>query len=224
MLRPADSLTDSLLFTFDTEDCRNSYEHRCGTFKGAVDPQTEHFGDFPQYVEENLDPAKHANVAMFCTGGIRCEKASAYMKQRGFQNVYQLEGGILNYLNTVPKEDSSWVGDCFVFDNRVAVSHGAGEHASGSLGVERVVGVCHGCRYPLFAEDVSDPSRYEPGVFCPACVDSLSEKQLQRRVSRQQNLTLFGQRLGALRDKKFYANSWDDDTEAEQQKERETQR
>ena len=177
-----------------------------------MDPETEHFGEFPRFVSEKLDPAEHGRVAMFCTGGIRCEKASAYMREAGFREVYQLEGGILNYLNSVPSEHSSWVGDCFVFDNRVAVRHrdgggGGGGGGGGEDTTQRVVGVCHGCRVPLFAEDVEDPATFMPGVFCPYCVGSLSEKQLQRRVSRQQNLTLFGQRLGALREERFRAGA-----------------
>ncbi len=104
-------------------DTRNDYEFETGRFTGAIDPEIDSFGDFPKYVDENLDPAKHKKVAMFCTGGIRCEKASAYMLSKGFEEVYQLEGGILKYIEEVPKEESSWEGDCFVFDYRVCVDH-----------------------------------------------------------------------------------------------------
>jgi UPF0176 protein len=104
-------------------DTRNDYEFETGTFEGAVDPKIDSFGDFPGWVEENLDPKKHKKVAMFCTGGIRCEKASAYMLKQGYEDVYQLEGGILRYIEETKKEESSWKGDCFVFDYRVCVNH-----------------------------------------------------------------------------------------------------
>lgn len=104
-------------------DTRNDYEYAVGKFKGAIDPDIEEFGAFPEYVKEHLDPKKHKKVAMFCTGGIRCEKASAYMLGKGFEEVFQLEGGILKYIEDVPKEESSWEGDCFVFDYRVCVDH-----------------------------------------------------------------------------------------------------
>ena len=102
-------------------DTRNAYEVEVGTFQGAVDPKTRRFGEFPAYAAQNLDPAKHKKVAMFCTGGIRCEKASAYLMSLGFPEVYHLQGGILNYLATVPREQSLWQGECFVFDEREAV-------------------------------------------------------------------------------------------------------
>jgi len=102
-------------------DTRNEYEYELGTFKGALDPQTHHFSQFPKYVEENLDPAKHKKVAMFCTGGIRCEKASSYMLKKGFKEVYHLKGGILKYLEDIPPEKSLWEGECFVFDKRATV-------------------------------------------------------------------------------------------------------
>ncbi len=107
-----------------TIDTRNAYEVGIGTFEGAVDPQTEAFREFPDWVERNLDPAKHRRVAMFCTGGIRCEKATALLKQKGFGEVYHLKGGILNYLERIPEAQSLWRGDCFVFDDRVSVRHG----------------------------------------------------------------------------------------------------
>ena len=186
-------------------DVRNQYEYKCGTFQNAINPKTEQFSDFPKFVEDNLDPISDKRVAMFCTGGIRCEKASAYMKQKGFKNVYQLEGGILNYIASTPPEKTSWQGDCFVFDNRVAVPHS--DPADSKSGREsRIVAVCHGCREPLFADDIIDKEKYMEGVFCPYCVDKINAKQLQRRVSRQQNLSLFGQRLGALRKETFNKN------------------
>lgn len=105
-------------------DTRNDYEVQLGTFKNALNPKTETFREFPHYVQENLDPQKHKKVAMFCTGGIRCEKSTAYLKEQGFEEVYHLEGGILKYLEEVPQEQSLWEGDCYVFDGRVAVGHG----------------------------------------------------------------------------------------------------
>lgn len=113
-------ISDPETFVLDT---RNDYEYRSGTFRGAVNPETEKFSDLPQFVAENLDPEKHKRVAMFCTGGIRCEKFAPYMKQIGFEEVYQLEGGILKYLETVSPESSLWEGECFVFDERVTVDH-----------------------------------------------------------------------------------------------------
>lgn len=109
-------ITDPKVLVLDT---RNHYETAFGTFKGATDPETEHFRNFPQYVNEKLDPAKHKKIAMFCTGGIRCEKASSYLLEQGFENVYQLEGGILKYLEKVKPEESLWEGDCFIFDDRI---------------------------------------------------------------------------------------------------------
>ena len=130
-------------------DTRNSYEFAIGTFKGAVDPGTRAFSEFPDYVRANLDPAKHKRVAMFCTGGIRCEKASAYMLSQGFPEVYHLEGGILKYLETVPPEESLWQGECFVFDERVALDHGAvpGTHL-----------MCKACGFPVAAGAPECPS------------------------------------------------------------------
>lgn len=121
-------------------DTRNAYEYAIGTFKGALDPKTAAFSDFPAYVRSNLDPQRHRKVAMFCTGGIRCEKASAHLIEMGFPEVYHLEGGILNYLETVPPEDSTWEGECFVFDERVSVVHGnvPGTHA-----------LCTECGFPV---------------------------------------------------------------------------
>ena len=104
-------------------DTRNDYEIEAGTFPGAINPHTESFGQFPDYVHQNLDPARHKRVAMFCTGGIRCEKATSFLLQQGFENVYHLEGGILKYIEEVPKDESLWKGDCFVFDDRRAVDH-----------------------------------------------------------------------------------------------------
>lgn len=155
-------------------DTRNDYETKVGIFEGAIDPDIKIFTEFKDYVAENMDPAKDKKVAMFCTGGIRCEKASAYMLAQGFENVYHLKGGILQYLEEVPEEESKWKGDCFVFDQRVAVGHGLEE------GDWKV---CHACREPLSAEDLKRPE-YEKGICCHHCKDTLTparEKALRDR-------------------------------------------
>lgn len=165
-------------------DTRNDYEVEIGTFKGAVDPKTESFRQFPEYVRQNYNPAKHKKVAMFCTGGIRCEKASAFMKREGFEEVYHLEGGILKYLEEVDQPDSLWQGECFVFDNRVSVKQGLepGEYA-----------LCHGCRWPITDAD-RQSDKYEEGVSCPACHDTLADEQRQRFRDRQKQIELARQR------------------------------
>ena len=161
-------------------DTRNHYEFEIGTFKGAIDPKTETFREFPAYAKANLDPQKHKKVAMFCTGGIRCEKSTAYMKQQGFDEVYHLKGGILKYLEDVPKEESLWEGECFVFDNRVAVNHAL---EKGSYDQ------CHACRFPITEEDKRSPM-YQPGVSCPRCYESRSDKQISRFKERQKQMEL----------------------------------
>lgn len=161
-------------------DTRNDYEVDVGTFKGAVNPNTKTFREFPEFVQKYLDPRKHKKVAMFCTGGIRCEKASSYMMMAGFEEVYHLEGGILKYLENVPVDESQWEGECFVFDQRVAVKHGLDEGDTE---------LCHGCRRPLTPEDLSSP-HYEPGVTCSYCHDVLTPKQLSRARERQFQIQL----------------------------------
>lgn len=165
-------------------DTRNDYEVALGTFEGAIDPRTESFGEFPKFVEKNLDPHKHQKIAMFCTGGIRCEKASAHMRGLGFREVYHLKGGILKYLEEVPKENSKWQGECFVFDHRVAVGQGL---------VPTELEMCHGCRMPLAADDKLSPL-YEEGVSCPKCFASLSEKSRASARERQKQITLAAKR------------------------------
>jgi UPF0176 protein len=165
-------------------DTRNSYEYEIGTFERAIDPKTETFREFPAYVAENLDPGKHKKVAMFCTGGIRCEKSTAYMKEQGFEEVYHLEGGILKYLEEVPEEESLWRGECFVFDNRVAVNHKL---------EKGIYDQCHGCRYPITEED-KQSERYMLGVCCPRCFDKLTEEQKTRFSERQKQIELAKQR------------------------------
>lgn len=161
-------------------DTRNDYEIKIGTFEHAVNPQTESFRAFPDYVQQNLDPAKNKKIAMFCTGGIRCEKASAYMKKLGFEEVYHLKGGILKYLEDMPAENSLWKGECFVFDQRVAVKHGL-EEGSYIL--------CPSCRHPVGPDDVTS-DKYIEGIACPHCHDSLSEDRKTRSAERQKQIAL----------------------------------
>lgn len=161
-------------------DTRNDYECGIGSFKGAVDPGTTTFREFPAFVRENLDPSKNKKVAMFCTGGIRCEKASAFMLNEGFEEVYHLEGGILKYLEEVSEPDSLWQGECFVFDNRVAVDHDLqkGQYDQ-----------CYGCRHPITEQDKLS-EKYEKGVCCPGCFDSLTQDQKTRFAERQKQVEL----------------------------------
>lgn len=165
-------------------DTRNDYEVGMGHFQGAVDPHTASFRDFPQWAEENLAGKKDQKIAMYCTGGIRCEKATSLLKQMGYENVYHLKGGILKYLETVPPDQSVWEGSCFVFDQRVGLEHGLDE--SGHT-------LCHGCRRPLSPEDLKDP-RYEAGVSCPQCADSLPPQKIARLRERQKQVQLARQR------------------------------
>ena len=156
-------------------DTRNDYEVGIGTFEGALDPQTKTFREFPDYVKNNLDPEKNKKVAMFCTGGIRCEKSTAYMKEQGFDEVYHLEGGILKYLEEVPAQESMWKGECFVFDNRVAVDHNLekGQYDQ-----------CNACRRPITKED-QQRQEYQAGVSCHHCIDEHSEEQKARFRERE---------------------------------------
>ncbi|WP_299875938.1 rhodanese-related sulfurtransferase [uncultured Cocleimonas sp.] len=161
-------------------DTRNDYEVAIGTFKNAVNPDTTVFREFPAYVEENLNPNKHKKVAMFCTGGIRCEKSTAYLKTQGFEEVYHLEGGILKYLENVAEEESMWEGECFVFDNRVSVNH---QLEKGSYDQ------CHACRMPITEEDKQHPN-FLHGVSCHHCHDHTDEVQKQRYLERQRQIEL----------------------------------
>ena len=161
-------------------DTRNDYEVHIGTFKGAVNPETTTFREFPEYVAQNLDKAKHKKVAMFCTGGIRCEKASSYMLQQGFDEVYHLQGGILKYLETVPEEKSLWEGECFVFDQRVAVKHGL---AVGEFDQ------CYACRMPLSTAELTS-IKYTPGISCDYCYDTTSEEKKKSLTERQKQVIL----------------------------------
>ncbi|MGK0272582.1 MAG: UPF0176 protein [Cocleimonas sp.] len=165
-------------------DTRNEYEIEIGTFKDAINPSTETFREFPEYAEQNLDPKKHKKIAMFCTGGIRCEKSTAYLKSQGFDEVYHLEGGILKYLEEVSAENSLWEGECFVFDNRVSVNH---DLEKGSYDQ------CHACRMPI-TEDDKDHDNFLHGVSCHHCHDETSEVQKQRYIERQKQMELAIQR------------------------------
>ena len=167
-------------------DTRNDYEVEVGTFKGAIDPKTTTFGEWPEYVENNLDPEAHPKIAMFCTGGIRCEKASAHLLKNGFKQVFHLRGGILSYLENVPESESAWEGDCFVFDHRVAVKHGLEQ---GDFEI------CFGCRWPISEEDTRSPL-YEPGVSCPRCAEELTDERRARLRERHKQVMLARKRNG----------------------------
>jgi UPF0176 protein len=165
-------------------DTRNDYECDIGTFRGALDPRTVNFREFPGFVRAHLDPQKHRKVAMFCTGGIRCEKASAFMLSEGFEAVYHLQGGILKYLEEVPEAESTWEGECFVFDSRVAVDHRLRKGHYDQ---------CYGCRHPITEEDKLSPY-YEKGVSCPYCHGQLSEDRAMRFRERQKQVELADER------------------------------
>ncbi|WP_417466033.1 rhodanese-related sulfurtransferase [Kordiimonas sp.] len=161
-------------------DTRNDYEVAIGTFKGAVDPKTKSFREFPAWAAENKDTLKKPKVAMFCTGGIRCEKSTAFMKEQGYDEVYHLEGGILKYLEEVPEEESLWEGDCFVFDERVSVRHGLepGDYD-----------MCRACRRPISEEEKTLPEFVE-GVSCPYCHEETTPEQKERFAERQKQIML----------------------------------
>lgn len=161
-------------------DTRNDYETKIGMFKGAVDPNIQTFTQFVDYVRENLDPKKQKKVAMFCTGGIRCEKASSFMLHEGFEEVYHLKGGILKYLETIPADQSSWDGECFVFDRRVGVGHGLTE------GTARI---CYGCRATITTEDREHPL-FEEGVRCPHCAPGMTDDILAAKRMRHQQIRI----------------------------------
>ena len=158
-------------------DVRKPFEHEVGSFKKAVNPKVNHFREFPKYLNK-LD--KEKSIAMFCTGGIRCEKASAYLNQKGFKKIFQLKGGILNYLKKINKKKSMWKGECFVFDNRVTVKHNldAGSYF-----------ICGGCRNPVSPKE-KKTKKYEEGVSCSKCYDSLTKAQKTRFRMRQKQINL----------------------------------
>jgi len=165
-------------------DTRNHYEYNLGTFQGAENPDTRSFRDFPQWVSSNLNPETDRHVAMFCTGGIRCEKATSYLLGLGFKNVYHLQGGILNYLENIDESESLWQGDCFVFDNRVTVDH---QLAEGDFEV------CPACRMPLTEEDKASPL-FELHVSCPRCHDRLTQTRREGLLERARQIELAAKR------------------------------
>ena len=161
-------------------DTRNNYEYEIGSFKGAINPNTESFREFPEYTKEHLEQYREKKVAMFCTGGIRCEKSTAYLKSQGFKDVYHLHGGILKYLEEVGEDESLWDGECFVFDDRVAVKHNLepGQYDQ-----------CHACRYPITDEDKCHEN-YEKGVSCPRCFGTRDNDQVNRYREREKQIQL----------------------------------
>ena len=165
-------------------DTRNDYEVAIGTFEGAVDPETKSFGEVPEWWEKNKQRFHNKKIAMFCTGGIRCEKSTNYLLGQGVEDVYHLKGGILKYLEEVPKEDSKWDGDCFVFDGRVSVGHGLAEgpHI-----------LCHACRRPIVPADRAHPA-FEEGVSCHRCIDDTTEGDKARFRERQKQMQLAKER------------------------------
>ena len=164
-------LSDPEVLVIDT---RNEYEIMTGTFQNSINPHIDSFPEFPGYVNKELDKDKHKKVAMFCTGGIRCEKSTALLKQLGFEDVYHLEGGILKYLEEVPQKDSKWEGECFVFDTRVTVDHNLEQGKYDK---------CFACRRPI-TEDEKKSEKYEIGVSCHHCYDDLTEKQKAAFIER----------------------------------------
>ncbi len=165
-------------------DTRNEYEVLIGTFENAINPHTESFREFPGFAEAELDPSKNRKVAMFCTGGIRCEKSTAFLKSRGFDEVYHLEGGILKYLEDVPEEESLWQGECFVFDDRVTVDHAL---KPGSYDQ------CHACRMPISDTDKKS-NAYVKGVSCHHCIDRKTDADRARFRERQKQIRLANER------------------------------
>lgn len=161
-------------------DTRNDFEVALGTFKGAINPQTAAFNQFPDFVQQNLDPSRHKKVAMFCTGGIRCEKATAYMLEQGFAEVFHLQDGILKYLEQVPPEESMWQGNCFVFDERVTVDHQL---------QPKPLELCPMCKTAVEPHHRTSP-QYELGVRCPTCADTLTADQIERAREKQRQLKL----------------------------------
>jgi UPF0176 protein len=165
-------------------DTRNDYEYQVGTFKDAINPKTDSFREFPAYIADHVLPKKPKKVAMFCTGGIRCEKSTAYLKEQGIDEVYHLKGGILKYLENVDESESLWEGECFVFDDRVTVNH---QLERG--GYDQ----CHACRLPITDEDKAS-EKYVSGVSCPACFDKVSDDKKARFAEREKQIQLAKQR------------------------------
>jgi UPF0176 protein len=161
-------------------DTRNNYEVDIGTFKNAINPKTSSFREFPEYVKKNLSQAKNKKIAMFCTGGIRCEKATSFLVEKGIENVFHLQGGILKYLEKISKEKSLWEGECFVFDQRVAVTHKLKEGKYNQ---------CFACRHPLSPDEMLS-EQYKKGTSCPYCYNKLSNKKKSSLLERQKQIDL----------------------------------
>jgi len=165
-------------------DTRNDYEYKVGTFKNAINPNTESFREFPEFVKTHLSPEKHKKIAMFCTGGIRCEKSTAFLKAQGFAEVYHLKGGILKYLEEVPPQETRWEGECFVFDERVTVN----------LQLEKgIYDQCNACRMPITEADKAG-EYYRQGVSCPHCYDKVAPERKIRFMEREKQVQLAAQR------------------------------
>ena len=161
-------------------DVRNDFEFNLGTFKRSINPKTKSFSAFKNFIKKNLDNCKEKKIAMFCTGGIRCEKASSYMIKNGFKDVNQLKGGILKYLETTPKNKSLWTGECFVFDNRVSVKN---ELKDGTYEL------CHACRYPIGIKDIKS-KKFKKGLSCPHCYDNLSNSKMKNLTERNKQIEI----------------------------------
>tara|TARA_X000000368_G_scaffold395996_1_gene363929 strand:- start:1806 stop:2738 length:933 start_codon:yes stop_codon:yes gene_type:complete len=168
-------------------DTRNNYEYSIGTFKNSINPETKKFKEFPKWIDKKeftTDEKNNKNIAMFCTGGIRCEKASSLMKKAGFKNVYHLKGGILKYFESISVDNSKWEGECFVFDDRVSVKH---DLSKGTYDM------CHGCRMPITQDDKKS-KKYIRGVSCSSCFDKTTKEQKSRYMSRQKQVDLANKR------------------------------
>ena len=168
-------------------DTRNNYEYSIGTFKNSINPETKKFKEFPKWIDKKeftTEEKNNKNIAMFCTGGIRCEKASSLMKKEGFKNVYHLKGGILKYFESISVDNSKWEGECFVFDDRVSVKHDLSEGT---------YDMCHGCRMPI-TEDDKKSKKYIRGVSCSSCFDKTTKEQKSRYMSRQKQVDLANKR------------------------------
>lgn len=161
-------------------DTRNNYEYEIGSFKGAVNPKTETFREFPSFTKNSLEKYRNKKIAMFCTGGIRCEKSTAYLKSQGYKDVFHLQGGILKYLEEVNEDESLWEGECFVFDDRVAVKHNLEQGQYDQ---------CHACRFPITKEDTMHP-HYEKGASCPRCFGTKNSNQMSRYREREKQVQL----------------------------------
>ena len=167
-------------------DTRNQYEYSIGTFKNAINPKTDSFREFPKWIDDNLEGlmSDKKRVAMFCTGGIRCEKASTLMIKNGYEDVYQLDGGVIKYLEEMNESESLWDGECFVFDDRVSIKHGL---------VEGDFSLCHACRMPISEEDI-ESAEYTEGISCPNCFGTHSEEKKKRFEERQKQIKLAKER------------------------------